>query len=338
MILILSHEHLDEPTNSIIDWLSFYNADFIRLNGEDFSITNSLKIDINNKEITNNKGQKLSENEVNVIWYRRWATPEMDKVSFQKYTDLNYTDDEVLLIEKYQKHLLRESTTYNNGIFSIFKDKFWIPKPHKARGHINKLDVLIRAKDFGLLIPNTIITSSKRDVIEFLDTNNSIITKPIYEANTLTYKDVEAPFLTKEVTIKHIEDFPDIFFPSLFQKNIVKEFEIRSFIHRKNIYSMAMFSQRDQQTNVDFRNYNTSKPNRYVPFLLPKEIEKKLFNLLEDLDLNTGSIDLILDEQGNYVFLEINPVGQFGMVSLSCNYDLEKMVAEDLIEINKNTL
>jgi hypothetical protein len=31
------------------------------------------------------------------------------------------------------------------------------------------------------------------------------------------------------------------------------------------------------------------------------------------------------------VFLEINPVGQFGMVSHPCNYYLEKRIAQNLI-------
>ena len=31
------------------------------------------------------------------------------------------------------------------------------------------------------------------------------------------------------------------------------------------------------------------------------------------------------------VFLEVNPVGQFGMVSLPCNYQLEKRIAQYLI-------
>ena len=94
---------------------------------------------------------------------------------------------------------------------------------------------------------------------------------------------------------------------------------------------MAIFSQNDKQTKVDFRNYNDNKPNRYVPYVLPKNIELKITQLMQKLDLNTGSVDLIKNHDGNYVFLEINPVGQFGMVSEPCNYYLEKIIAEYLI-------
>lgn len=334
MILILSHEHIDEPTNNIIDWLSFYNANFLRLNGDDFSQNKNVKIDINNNIVVTNDEKEISPDEISIVWYRRWMKPTEKKTFFEKFKQLGFTNDETLLVEAYNQYLQQESTACINGVFSIFKDKIWIPKPSKARGNINKLDVLLRAKDKGIKIPATIVTSSKKEVELFLKTHGNIITKPIYEANCFRYKEAAAPMYTKEVSENDIKDFPQLFFPSLFQENISKAFEIRTFIHRDSVYSMAMFSQNDAQTRVDFRNYNWEKPNRYVPFKLPENEEEKLLMLLNELDLNTGSIDLIYDDKGNYVFLEINPVGQFGMVSLNCNYNLEKIIANDLMSLS----
>lgn len=51
---------------------------------------------------------------------------------------------------------------------------------------------------------------------------------------------------------------------------------------------------------------------------------------MADLDLNCGSIDMILGNDGLYYFLEVNPVGQFGMVSGPCNYYLERKIANFL--------
>lgn len=98
---------------------------------------------------------------------------------------------------------------------------------------------------------------------------------------------------------------------------------------------MAIFSQSNSQTNVDFRKYDDKLPNRCVPYILPNKIENALRDLMNSLNLNTGSIDLIVDTQDNYYFLEINPVGQFGMVSQPCNYYLEKKVAEYLVQNNE---
>ena len=52
---------------------------------------------------------------------------------------------------------------------------------------------------------------------------------------------------------------------------------------------------------------------------------------MKNLKLDTGSIDMIVTLDGEYVFLEINPIGQFGMVSYHCNYHLEKRIAEYII-------
>ena len=48
------------------------------------------------------------------------------------------------------------------------------------------------------------------------------------------------------------------------------------------------------------------------------------------LNYKTGSIDMLLDSAGNYYFLEINRIGQFGMVSIPCNYNIEKKIANTL--------
>ena len=40
---------------------------------------------------------------------------------------------------------------------------------------------------------------------------------------------------------------------------------------------------------------------------------------------------MILNKNNEYVFLEINPVGQYGMVSEPCNYFLDKKIAHYLI-------
>ncbi len=51
---------------------------------------------------------------------------------------------------------------------------------------------------------------------------------------------------------------------------------------------------------------------------------------MQAMNLNTASLDLVKTKEGRFVFLELNPSGQFGMTSYPCNYYLNKVIAEFL--------
>jgi hypothetical protein len=48
------------------------------------------------------------------------------------------------------------------------------------------------------------------------------------------------------------------------------------------------------------------------------------------LDLDCGVIDMAVDAQGRHIFFEVNPTGQYEMISSSCNFYLEKAIASTL--------
>jgi ATP-GRASP peptide maturase of grasp-with-spasm system len=154
------------------------------------------------------------------------------------------------------------------------------------------------------------------------------MTKPIQRSFDVTFDDKKYLSLTKRISNENLSEIPDIFFLSLFQEEIKKQYEIRSFYLDGEFYSMAIFSQKDAQTSEDFRHYNYEKPNRTVPYKLPEEICSKLKIFMNEIGLNCGSFDIIYDLDGNYIFLEVNPVGQFGFVSYPCNYYVERRIAE----------
>lgn len=117
------------------------------------------------------------------------------------------------------------------------------------------------------------------------------------------------------------------FFPSLLQEFIPTKYEVRSFILGDEIYSMAIIKQESAPEEVLKRHRNSA---RYLPYSLPTRIKNKVLEFMKLKKLNTGSIDLLVDNQGEYFFLEVNPVGQFGWVSYHCNYQIEKKIANYL--------
>jgi glutathione synthase/RimK-type ligase-like ATP-grasp enzyme len=137
---------------------------------------------------------------------------------------------------------------------------------------------------------------------------------------------------TSKIELEDLEEMDDYFFPSLLQQNIQKKYELRIFYLRKRFFPMAIFSQNDEKTKIDFRNYNDEKPNRNVPFLLPKEIEQKLELFMQSMQLDCGSIDMIVTINNEYIFLEVNPKGQYNMVSVPCGYNLDYEISKELIK------
>ncbi len=53
-----------------------------------------------------------------------------------------------------------------------------------------------------------------------------------------------------------IEKLPDTFSPSLIQGYVEKKYELRIFYLNGECFASAIFSQLDEQTKIDFRNYN----------------------------------------------------------------------------------
>jgi len=198
---------------------------------------------------------------------------------------------------------------------------------------VNKILSLEIASDCGLNIPETIVTNSKRELFDFFTLHEGdIICKPISHAGIFGLNPSYFGAYTSKISEDFIIGLPDHFFPCLMQKYIKKKYEVRTFYLEEKCYSMAIFSQADKQTSIDFRKYNAHNPNRYVPYQLPIEVETKVVAFMRAMDLNTGSFDFIRTEDGSYTFLEVNVAGQFGMVSYPCNYNLERKIAEWLIK------
>ena len=81
---------------------------------------------------------------------------------------------------------------------------------------------------------------------------------------------------------------------------------------------------------------NYHKIYRNVTFQLPLEVEQKIEQFMQLAKLNTGSIDVILTPDNQFVFLEVNPAGQFDWLSKSCNYYVEEAIAKELIKMSKD--
>lgn len=61
---------------------------------------------------------------------------------------------------------------------------------------------------------------------------------------------------------------------------------------------------------------------------LPKEIGIKCINVVKALGLKFGAFDFMLDSDGQYWFLEVNPNGQWGFVELEAGIPISEGFAQ----------
>lgn len=321
MVLILSTGS-DSSTSAVINWLKFYGSKFFRINHPEDEL-NFIKSDLDNTIISVN-GVQLNIKDFSSFWYRKGI---IESKAFSTILNSNYN-------KRVERHLFHENKVLTEFIYTqLERDKKTSTISESV--DVNKLIVLNRAKQNNIRVPYAKIVSTKKEVVETLKSFAGLITKPLSSYHlTISVESKRFMTFTTKISQEKIKEIPDEFLPSLIQEYIPKKYEIRAFYWDGKFYSMAIFSQQTEQTALDFRKYSTDYPNRTIPFKLPNQLETKLKKLMDDLKLSTGSIDLIYSTDNEFYFLEVNPVGQFGMVSYPCNYHLEKIIAQFLTNTN----
>lgn len=300
MILILSNRYDD----STFDVIKYIRAPYKIITEEFFIYEFTTYISKNENYI---KYGNINFNDIKLIWYRR--------TSFS-FDILNHIDN------KFKNFGFSELNKYKLYLLSQFYERRIITSIDQEL-NLLKLDVLKKAISFNIDVPETLVTSSKNELIEFLNIFKYVISKPI---SNVTYLDLlpEDMFLgTLEVTKNDLDKLNDYFFPSLFQRKVKCTFEIRSFYLDGKFFSMAQFRPYGLY-EIDIRSYK--REVRRVRFQLPKALETKLILLLQNLGLECASLDLLKGDDDVIYLLEINPTGQFGYLSSSCGYNIEEEI------------
>lgn len=316
-ILIITNSK-DQSTCDVIDWLNYFDKKYMILTDDTrYSI---LGIDEKGVFSIDVDGQLIKSDELQSVWYRR-GSMKREPISITEFQDKAFS---IALCTYYNKSSAILDEFIQNTLYRI---KCINNQKYQS---VNKLECLRLAKECGLKIPDTILTTNKSELKRFISKHKTVITKDFTDGLGFSTPLWQIYAYTELVTTQFYNSLEEAFPLSLFQEMIEKKFEIRTFYLDDTFYSMAIFSQSNSKTLVDFRHYDENNPNRRTPFQLPLSVENKLRLLLQRLNLNSGSIDIIYSLQKEYCFLEVNPIGQFGMCSYPCNYQLEKHIAEYL--------
>ncbi|MBS1590150.1 MAG: grasp-with-spasm system ATP-grasp peptide maturase [Bacteroidetes bacterium] len=327
-MIVIQSQYDDPTTDDVLDWLYYLDPSIKvqRLNGtqEISSLEYLLNSECEEFNILTNDST-INHNNFSSYWYRRGLLSLNSSIYKSVYAKLGL--DGLLQIRIELDHLIEcLNDTFNEKYNGINR---------ASDNETNKIQNLKIAKNCGLKIPETLICTCFSSLQNFLQKYPFVISKPI-RSGYLKTKDILIHTSTKQISIDTLKELKEkikgnSFLPSLFQQYIEKKFELRIFFFEKTFYPMAIFSQQNEKTKIDFRNYDDSRPNRCVPFKLPLSIEEKLNSFVTHINMRSGSIDIIYSINNEYVFLEINPIGQFQWLDKGCNYYIDKKIASYLI-------
>ena len=182
------------------------------------------------------------------------------------------------------------------------------------------------AKMAGLAIPETLITSDASRAAAFVqEFDGDVIHK------TLTAPR-EGFLATKRWSESDREALGQLeLAPTIFQEQVKGEVDLRITAIGDKLFAAAFPTTtlcNGKDTWIDNR-LNLDVP--YTEHALPEQVQGGLLATMRQLGLVFGTIDMKIDEAGRYVFLEINPQGQFVYIEILTGMPLSKALAEYLL-------
>jgi glutathione synthase/RimK-type ligase-like ATP-grasp enzyme len=231
-------------------------------------------------------GGRLDLSTVGAVWWRR---PQPFVLS-DAVTDPSH-----------QRFAVAEAMTAFRGLYQAL-DAFWINDPRKDDAAAHKPWQLALAHEIGLEIPTTLMTNDPEEARDFWRRHEGNVIYKTFQALPDAWRETrrlrpEEAALAETVRIT----------PVIFQRYVEAVADIRVTVVGDELYA-ASTDVRKGEYPIDVR-FN---PNSYYePHALPSSLRDALRLLMRRLGLEYGAIDLRLTSDGRYVFLEINPAGQF---------------------------
>lgn len=311
----------DHAVNLITAWLDKLGCNFIRINTDELpnknlgiSLQHTSNYSINTVTID---GKETNLAEIQSILWRRASWPSLN---------FNDSNREEFVRQEWRYALWSLITTFQG---------YWVNHPLWGNNLLehNKLHQLKIAVSSGLLVPDTIITNSFDKISEFCLAHGGFVAcKPIHNQLFLDEQKNAYGIYTQLVTHEQLQTNKQNISvaPILVQEYVKKTVEIRVTIIGDSIFACEINSQASQKTLHDWRRYDFDNVKHSV-HCLPDQVKKALMIFMKRSHLNYGAIDLILTPEEKYVFLEVNPSGQYGWIEELTGMPISETFAKSLI-------
>ncbi|MFI7536618.1 MvdC/MvdD family ATP grasp protein [Streptosporangium sp. NPDC049376] len=235
---------------------------------------------------------------VTAVWWRRPRPPAA-------HPDL--TDPAVAA------HTAQEAATMLSGLWESLPCRTVPGRESALTRARHKPTQLTLAAELGFEIPETLITGRAEALWDFHNRHDGhIITKPM---NLPWVEDLAAGHTVirkcEFVSGRDVAYAAGLrFCPVIAQPYVPKKIELRVTVVGRRVFAAEIHSQDSNRAGMDWRRYDLGA-TRHAVHPLPDEVADRCVALTQRLGLVYGAVDLILTPDGRYVFLEINPNGQW---------------------------
>jgi glutathione synthase/RimK-type ligase-like ATP-grasp enzyme len=292
-VLVISTK-ADVATDDVVRRLTRCGVGFTRLNTEDYPFANTFShcpgVDPWRPWLSC-QGRRVPA--PTSVWYRRLRTPPKP----------DGMDEGVAAF------CLQETRAALVGSV-IGRDTRWMSHPTAVWQAEYKLLQLTIASRLGLSTPRTVVTNDPETVRSAFHEFGSLIVKPVRSGHVVE-NGVEHAIFTSRVLEEHLGDLESTrWSPAIYQELVPKRYDVRATFVGGQCFAAAIDSQTDPAAIIDWRRTeNPALPHHRIT--LPSETVEGLRSLLRELRLTFGAIDLVQTPSGEYVFLEVNPSGQW---------------------------
>ncbi len=308
-VLLLSHRGEPFCTARVAGALSARGARVLRLDTDRFPSELRLSAQLGQPEPATNllyDGQPLR---VDAVWLWRLWPASLDE----------------RLPAAQRQAAQRESMTTLLGLVDLLGEAFFIDPPDAMAAAENKTRQLRLAQSLGLSIPPTLITAEPQAARDFYAAHRGRVVAKLQTALGHSMRG-GGGLPTRLLQPADLDALSGLSVcPMIFQRYIEKAYELRVAWVDGQAFVGALDGAR---CGVDWRYESTAS---WQPHALPPEIHRRLATLMQRLGLRQGALDLIVTPTGEYVFLEVNPHGEWGMLERDLGLPIGAALADALL-------
>ena len=310
-VLIITNDH-DEHADAVIRELTTRNVPVFRFHPEDFPHACSVSVEIQDGRIQGelrNADHRVAFDDVCAAWFRRSRNLFEGHISRTS--------------EKLENYVKAQSTATVIAVCASLQT-LWVSHPFTLRrGEVKALQ-LAEASKAGLKIPHTLISNDVAQATTFVDAlgDTECAIKPLMAVGVTDEQGFRLPLTTTLPRGHSLESVA--LAPTMLQPYVDKAFELRCVVIGEKIFCAKMDSQANEDSRIDWRG---GDPEHEI-FALPEQVEASLRRLMDSFGLNFASLDMIVTPEGEFVFLELNPNGQWLWLELELGLPLVASMAD----------